>query len=319
MNTEVSQDKSAPMTIGQRLSQAREKLGLSQQGVAERLCLKKSTVRDIEEDSISADLGLTFVRGYICSYAKLVHIPQHELVKILVDYSPQKMVNVSPIQSFSLTRYRKKCDGWLMCFTWLMVLLALGLTFAFWWQSHQAQQEEIAAMADQANAKLAQNEGKKRLFSDQKTQKSTSVPLSNNLTRSIDTGTSLQAVAVNPRPPTVLFPIQRKLSDTTLSSSSSKLFLSTGDESRITDARYTNALVMVFSGDCWLQVSDAKGKILFTGVRKSGEQLNIPGTATYKLTIGAPSAVKIQYQGKPVDLRRFVKPSRVARLTITAY
>ncbi|MEM8267157.1 cytoskeleton protein RodZ, partial [Morganella morganii] len=40
MNTEASQDKTVSMTTGQRLRQAREQLGLSQQTVAERLCLK---------------------------------------------------------------------------------------------------------------------------------------------------------------------------------------------------------------------------------------------------------------------------------------
>ncbi|MGO3395968.1 MAG: helix-turn-helix domain-containing protein, partial [Serratia proteamaculans] len=46
MNTEASQDKTVSMTTGERLRQAREQLGLSQQAVAERLCLKMSTVRD---------------------------------------------------------------------------------------------------------------------------------------------------------------------------------------------------------------------------------------------------------------------------------
>lgn len=101
MNTEASQDKTVSMTTGQRLRQAREQLGLSQQTVAERLCLKMSTVRDIEEDSVSADLASTFVRGYIRSYAKLVHLPEDELLPMLAKQAPLKMAKVAPMQSFA--------------------------------------------------------------------------------------------------------------------------------------------------------------------------------------------------------------------------
>lgn len=50
MNTEATHDKTETLSTGVRLRNAREQLGLSQQAVAERLCLKVSTVRDIEED-----------------------------------------------------------------------------------------------------------------------------------------------------------------------------------------------------------------------------------------------------------------------------
>ena len=57
MNTEATQDHQEANTTGARLRHAREQLGLSQQAVAERLCLKVSTVRDIEDDKAPADLA----------------------------------------------------------------------------------------------------------------------------------------------------------------------------------------------------------------------------------------------------------------------
>ncbi|HHK8288664.1 cytoskeleton protein RodZ, partial [Serratia marcescens] len=181
MNTEASQDKTVSMTTGQRLRQAREQLGLSQQTVAERLCLKMSTVRDIEEDSVSADLASTFVRGYIRSYAKLVHLPEDELLPMLAKQAPLKMAKVAPMQSFSLGKRRKKRDGWLMSFTWLIVFVVIGLTGAWWWQNHKAQQEEIATMADQSSAQLSQNnEGQSVPLTDGNADAGTNVPLTDN-------------------------------------------------------------------------------------------------------------------------------------------
>jgi cytoskeleton protein RodZ len=60
MNTEATHDQHEALSTGVRLRNAREQLGLSQQAVAERLCLKVSTVRDIEEDKAPADLASTF-------------------------------------------------------------------------------------------------------------------------------------------------------------------------------------------------------------------------------------------------------------------
>ncbi len=62
MNTEATHDQHEALSTGVRLRNAREQLGLSQQAVAERLCLKVSTVRDIEEDKAPADLASTFLR-----------------------------------------------------------------------------------------------------------------------------------------------------------------------------------------------------------------------------------------------------------------
>lgn len=88
MNTEATHDQNEALTTGARLRNAREQLGLSQQAVAERLCLKVSTVRDIEEDKAPADLASTFLRGYIRSYARLVHIPEEELLPGLEKQAP---------------------------------------------------------------------------------------------------------------------------------------------------------------------------------------------------------------------------------------
>ncbi len=181
MNTEATQENSAVHSTGTRLRLAREQMGLTQQHVAERLCLKLTTVRDIEEDKSPADLASTFLRGYIRSYARLVHIPEEELLPMMEKQTPVRAAKIEPMQSFSLGKRRKKRDGWLMIFTWLVVFVVIGLTGAWWWQNHKASQDELVSMADQNGSNsdssqsipLGQTNGAS-------TDNSTSVPLSNN-------------------------------------------------------------------------------------------------------------------------------------------
>lgn len=107
MNTEATQDTTEAKLPGERLREARERLGFTQQTIAERLCLKISTVRDIEDGTTPADLAPTFLRGYVRSYAKLVHLPEDELLPAVDKQAIPKTISVSPMQSFSLKKAAK--------------------------------------------------------------------------------------------------------------------------------------------------------------------------------------------------------------------
>ena len=319
MNTEATHDQHEALSTGVRLRNAREQLGLSQQAVAERLCLKVSTVRDIEEDKAPADLASTFLRGYIRSYAKLVHIPENELLPMMEKQAPVRAAKVAPMQTFSLGKRRKKRDGWLMSFTWLVLFVVIGLTGAWWWQNHKAQQEEITTMADQSSAELNQAGS----------ENGQSVPLNTDgAASSSEPQTAAPDASATAAPQAqdqnaVVAPSQANVDTAanapaaTQPADNSAANLPTSPAGTATAAD-PNALVMNFSADCWLEVTDATGKKLFSGLQRKDGTLNLTGQAPYKLKIGAPAAVQIQYQGKPVDLSRFIRTNQVARLTVNA-
>ena len=318
MNTEATQDHQEANTTGARLRNAREQLGLSQQAVAERLCLKVSTVRDIEDDKAPADLASTFLRGYIRSYARLVHIPEEELLPMMAKQAPIRAAKVAPMQSFSLGKRRKKRDGWLMSFTWLVLFVVIGLSGAWWWQDHKAQQDEISTMADQSSAEL--NSG------DNNSQ---NIPLDNDsansapdaVANSAPVETSTAPSASTPAPVdnnAVVAPSQANVDTAATTAPVNPASPLPTDQANVATAASAQDLVLNFTADCWLEVSDATGKKLFSGLQRKGGNLNLSGQAPYKLKIGAPAAVQIQYLGKPVDLSRFIRTNQVARLTLNA-
>jgi cytoskeleton protein RodZ len=317
MNTEATNEQHEAQTTGVRLRNARERLGLSQQVVAERLCLKVSTVRDIEDDNAPADLASTFLRGYIRSYARLVHIPEEELLPMIEKQAPVRTAKVAPMQTYALGKRRKKRDGWLMSFTWLILFVVVGLTGAWWWQNHKAQQEEITTMADQSSAELnASGEGQNVPLNNEtatapaEVQDSASTPVE---TPAPSTSSPAAMATANP----VVPPSQAQVDPAPATNTNGATLPTTqaGVSAAPADA---NALVMNFTADCWLEVTDASGKKLFSGVQRKDGTLNLTGQAPYKLKIGAPAAVQIQYQGKPVDLSRFIRTNQVARLTLNA-
>ncbi|WP_350316290.1 cytoskeleton protein RodZ [Pectobacterium aroidearum] len=333
MNTEATQDTTEAKLPGERLREARERLGFTQQTIAERLCLKISTVRDIEDGTTPADLAPTFLRGYVRSYAKLVHLPEDELLPAVDKQAIPKTISVSPMQSFSLKKSRKKRDGWLMTITWLVVLVVLGLTGAWWWQNHQAQQAEINSMVDHASSMQAQTEGQPVPLIDNSAPQetvtpnsaaapaSTPVDLSATVTATPSTPSSASSTTPSTAPssqsPSQANTAQHQAAGNGLLGAGA-VAPAAGTVAESNPVSAAHALVMTFTADCWLEVTDASGKKLFSGMQRNGGTLNLDGQSPYKLKIGAPAAVQIQFQGKPVDLSRFVRSNQVARLTLTA-
>lgn len=334
MNTEATQDKSAVHSTGERLRLAREQMGLTQQNVAERLCLKLSTVRDIEEDKSPADLASTFLRGYIRSYARLVHVPEDDLLPMMAKQAPVRAAKIEPMQSFSLGKRRKKRDGWLMIFTWLVIFVVVGLTGAWWWQNHKASQADLVSMADQNGSSSDNSQsiplGDGTDSDSDSNAAGTPIDTGAGAVATPDTSSSTPAAAANSAPATssdnaVVSPSQAPVDNAPPAATSPApansvpaASMPTGNAAVSQPAGDPNAVVMNFKADCWLEVSDATGKKLFSGMQRSGGKLSLSGTAPYRLKIGAPGAVEVQYQNQPVDLSRFIRNNQVARLTLGA-
>ncbi|CAQ83477.1 MULTISPECIES: cytoskeleton protein RodZ [Photorhabdus] len=327
MNTETTPEQ-AHLTAGHLLRQAREQHGLTQQTVADRLCLKLSTIRDIEEDNIPANMVPTFLRGYVRSYAKLVQIPEAEILAILDKHTPAKTAKVSPMQSFSLGKKRKKRDNWLMRITWLIILVVISLTGAWWWQNHTAQQKELISMADQSAVQIAQQNTNAVDLSagnhEQTTQLQTSEPqvpvvsTENTAQANNNSGEATQPVISTHKQAGEAPEVQPQMTAPLPTNSINQNTAQIPDvvENRSAVVTGSDKLVMNFKASCWLQVADAHGKTLFSGTKKKGDSLNLSGSLPYKLTIGAPAAVDVQFQGQAVDLSSFIKAGRIARLKV---
>ncbi|WES67089.1 cytoskeleton protein RodZ [Superficieibacter sp. HKU1] len=323
MNTEATQDQHEAQTTGVRLRNAREQLGLSQQAVAERLCLKVSTVRDIEEDKAPADLASTFLRGYIRSYARLVHIPEEELLPMMEKQAPVRAAKVAPMQTFALGKQRKKRSGWMMGFiTWIIFFVVLSFTGLWWWQNHKAQQEEINTMEAQSSAELNASD-----THDQSVPLDTGTPPDSEQSNAVPLTTTpdtASAPQTTPAPTDSTTPATNAQANAVVAPSRTNVDTAPAaaplptDQAGVTAPADANALIMDFNAECWLEVADATGKKIYSGTQRSGGHLNLNGQLPYKLKIGAPAAVQIQFQGKPVDLSRFVRSNQVARLTLNA-
>ncbi len=66
-------------SLGKILSKTRKSLNLSQQDIANKLCLKINIIRDIENDKKTKNISSVFFNGYINSYIRLLNLSEKYL------------------------------------------------------------------------------------------------------------------------------------------------------------------------------------------------------------------------------------------------
>ena len=98
----ISQQEENTPSPGAMLKARREKLGLSQQDIADKLFLKSKQINDLENDVIDEKSSVTFTKGYVRNYAKQLGMNSHEVIEAFERYHNQTSVPSSEkLQSFS--------------------------------------------------------------------------------------------------------------------------------------------------------------------------------------------------------------------------
>ncbi|USH01874.1 cytoskeleton protein RodZ [Grimontia kaedaensis] len=326
MNTEQNEEQlfevesTHPGTV---LRQAREAMGLSDQDVADRLRLRVSVIQDLEENCCDEEQITTFTRGYIRSYAKLVGVNADELLHTFKP-APEAEDNVQKMQSFSRKTRRDKHDSRVMGLTWVILAVAVGLTAFWWWQNQQNDpllslpegSSLLASMTEETPAANNLSEG-----SESQQVQDVTESIAPLLADMEETNSPAEEAAVIETSPEVSE--NQDVEQQTASQESQEVAETApavdvpeqAEETVSTPVVTTPTLSMSFSGDCWVDIRDASGKRLLTGIKSAGETVELSGDAPFKLVLGAPAAVSLAFNGENVDLSGY--PSgRVARLSL---
>ena len=141
------QDDSQAVGPGQLLRNAREQLGWTREQVASRIHLRLTLIAAIESDTYDKHTSHTFIRGYLRTYAKLVGIPEETILAAYDKLGLTPPDNID-MQSFSRRSRQQANDSRLKVVTWLVILVLIALSVAWWWQStarRSAGDEALAA------------------------------------------------------------------------------------------------------------------------------------------------------------------------------
>ncbi|MFK8772481.1 MULTISPECIES: RodZ domain-containing protein [Aeromonas] len=294
------QDDSQAAGPGQLLRNAREQLGWTREQVASRIHLRLTLIAAIEADTYDKHTSHTFIRGYLRAYAKLVGIPEETILAAYEKLGLTPPDNID-MQSFSRRSRQQANDSRLKVVTWLVTLVLIGLSVAWWWQStarRSAGDDALAATEMSATVNTPE------------ANVAPAVEVAEPVLPAASDAVSTQVVVSGA---TATLPVVATDASAAVPTDVSGA-VSTA-ESTTTEPAKAPQLKMSFTADCWLDVKDANGKTLFSGLKKANDELVLEGPEPLRFIIGAPMAVNLEYQGKSFDMSRY-NNGRTARFSL---
>lgn len=306
------------MQAGDMLRNKREELGLSQAEVADRLRLRLAIIKSIDENNYEFDQVATFTRGYLRSYAKAVSLDEKEVLAALDGFNDAQHAE-QEMQSFSRKTKREKNDRRIMKLTWVIFLIIIGISSIWWYQNQQdslttSSTADVAEVIEQENLLLSENNSlMNEPASPDRSQFTQSTALESEEVSEVAT----PSVDEEPVEQSTVASEQSVSESTQPSAEEVAAVTETVIEEVVTEPVdvANNRLVMSFSSDCWVQVKDAAGKTLATGVKKAGSDITLSGELPYSVILGAPEGVSMTFANEPVDLSRY-NSGKVARFTL---
>ena len=71
-----------------------------------------------------------------------------------------------------------------------------------------------------------------------------------------------------------------------------------------------------FSITSWARIDDASGKTVLNGLVRAGDKQEIKGSAPFTVFLGNAPGVTVEFNGKPVDLSKYITDNKTARFTL---
>ncbi|MGR5119792.1 RodZ domain-containing protein [Vibrio astriarenae] len=312
-NEETGVVDTPQVQAGILLQTKRQELGWSQQQVADRLCLKVSVIKKLENNDFSQLQVATFTRGYIRNYAKLVGIPESEIMGAL-DGCDSTQRKEQEMHSFSKKTNKEKHDSRIMLMTWGILIAIVGISVLWWFNERDNSELEQVQESTPATEVTEITEALPSLGEVVVTDSQTpSVAVDDTVTGLPTTEDSMTSTTESlVEAPAV---VDELLDEAVSGTNELAVEDAAIEDVVVTEPQALPRLRIMLDGDCWLQVKDATGKTLAIGTKSAGEVLDFDQEGSYSLVLGAPQNVSITFASEPVDLSGYTA-GKVARITL---
>jgi len=286
--TAVVEDAVAVPSIGQDLSAAREKQGISVAEVARSLKITVRQVEALESDDYTRLPGVTFIKGFIRNYAKLLQIDPEPLLASLQHVMPSGAFQaiISPNQGIEISTAGPRPWIWLVLLL-MVVIVAVPLLI---YEKLHSEARPAASVAKEVAVPAAP----------------LSQPTAAEVPANEHEGTSLPTPAMENAP--------AGQQDTQVKQESVAVKAEVAGPSPIVGSG-AGSIKMNFSKDAWVEIRDRNGSRIFSQLNRAGSEQVVQGNPPLSIVVGNATAVSITYNGKPVDLVPYINVD-VARLTL---
>lgn len=306
---------------GDTLRQARENKNWSLPDVALRLNLTVTSLSNVEAGHFEKLPGHTFARGYVRAYAKLLELDQSALVTQFDQFTGTDGQGSSVHALGRIEEPVRLSHNILRIVSLLLLVVLVGGGF-FWWQDQTSQRGKEPSGLSLEHVEVESADGTTQIHpldepEDQavaESQTTTSAPLPlNPATPSGEASASAPSTSTpsapatahtSPATPAVPAPSAPAVAAPAPAASEPVVAVAGAGQVKI-----------AFTADCWTQVTDANGKVLYSGLKRKGDSLDLSGKPPLSVRLGAAAGAQVSYNGASVDVAPFTSGA-TARLKL---
>lgn len=327
---------------GETLRQARESNGWSLAEVALKLNLTVTSLSNLEAGAFDKLPGHTFARGYIRAYAKLLGMDQTVLVQQF-DQSTGTDSQGSNVHALGRIEEPVRVSHTILRIVSLLLLVAVIGGGFVWWQDQTSQRSKDVTSLAPEHVEVEGADGTTQIHpidepedqavAEGQAEGATALALPQSETTAESTGAEPVAPATAPAAPaatTPAAPVHTPAPVVTAPATPAPNAPATPAPTvtapvvAATSAPTAEAAVpaagdgqvqLQFTADCWAQVTDGRGKVLFSGLKHKGDSVSVSGKPPLAVRLGVARAAQVSYNGQPVDIAPFTS-GETARLKL---
>lgn len=292
-------------SVGERLQQAREAKKYSVSEVAAQLRLTKDIVTYMETQQWDKLNGRTYARGYFASYVKFLGLPFDEMLAVFnLEYTASE-------PSLNLMQRGRSQDEkhfpWFMLALIAIVMLVIWLAFQQWQQTQELQQTSLTDDAEQVETDDTFSPSVVDALDAQPVSSNTPLQSQPTAKTAAELGTSennLDEITATEAMSTAAGPSQNEQNPAAA-------------ESEGPLATEESTLQLSFSGECWLEVTNADSQVLVSKVMRAEQSILLKSDQPLNILLGRSDVATVTFNDQPVDLSPYTEGD-VARLTLGA-
>ncbi|WP_460155772.1 RodZ domain-containing protein [Pseudomonas sp. S2_H10] len=321
---------------GETLRQARESNGWSLAEVALKLNLTTTSLSNLEAGAFDKLPGHTFARGYIRAYAKLLGMDQAVLVQQF-DQSTGTDSQGSSVHSLGRIEEPVRVSHTILRIVSLLLLVAvIGGGFVWWQDQTSMRTKDLIGLApehvevegaDGTTQIHPLDEPEDQAVVEGQTEGSTALALPQAETPAEAPAEAQATAPVTPATPVAPAAPAHNAAPVTPAAAAPAAPavpapVVTAPVAPVAPAPAVTAPVagqgqvqVQFTADCWTQVTDGGGKVLFSGLKRKGDSLAVNGKPPFAVRLGFARGAQVSYNGQPVDVAPFTS-GETARLKL---
>lgn len=308
---------------GQTIRRAREAAGYSLDELATQTKLARATLDALERDDFDALLEPVYVRGYYRKCAKVLGLPEQQLIGYYASRVTQKApplpdkLRLGTGSDFSAGRGGRSL-------LILIVVIGLAATAIWYLRGQRGASMPPLLQAPSLPATTSKPAGTAPAPEPQ-TQAPAPAPAESGMPAAPDASAAVVSevpsalpAAAEPAPAVASASATVTTSPATPAAApaASPSAAPTAAEPAAPASASASALKLNFVQISWARIEDANGRVLLNRVVQGGERQVLDGKPPYTVFLGNAPGVQIEYEGRPLDFKALIRDTATARFSV---